>query len=96
MYSLVIYMKKLISLLIAVVMLCSMAVPTVFAETEKTEADADVTFTGIMPDQHLAKWIMNNLNGLPTTIFVWATTCLTKTSIQKSDVICDTSSNLGM
>ena len=29
-----------------------------------------VTFTGIMPDQHLAKWIMDNLNGLPTTIFV--------------------------
>ena len=23
-----------------------------------------------MPDEHLAKWIMNNLNGLPTTIFV--------------------------
>lgn len=29
-----------------------------------------VTFTGIMPDQNLAKWIMDNLNGLPTTIFV--------------------------
>ena len=29
-----------------------------------------VTFTGIMPDQHLAKWIMDHLNGLPTTIFV--------------------------
>ncbi len=32
--------------------------------------EAGVTFTGIMPDQHLAKWIMENLNGLPTTIFV--------------------------
>ena len=31
---------------------------------------AGVTFTGIMPDQHLATWIMDNLNGLPTTIFV--------------------------
>ena len=31
---------------------------------------AGVTFTGIMPDQYLATWIMNNLNGLPTTIFV--------------------------
>lgn len=31
---------------------------------------AGVTFTGIMPDQSLANWIMNNLNGLPTTIFV--------------------------
>lgn len=31
---------------------------------------AGVTFTGIMPDQNLAQWIMNNLNGLPTTIFV--------------------------
>lgn len=33
-------------------------------------AEAGVTFTGIMPDEHLAKWIMENLNGLPTTIFV--------------------------
>lgn len=41
---------------------------------EKIVADAykkaGVTFTGIMPDQNLAGWIMNNLNGLPTTIFV--------------------------
>ena len=29
-----------------------------------------VTFTGIMPDENLAKWIMANLEGLPTTIFV--------------------------
>ncbi|MBQ9091017.1 MAG: TlpA family protein disulfide reductase [Anaerotignum sp.] len=32
--------------------------------------EAGVTFTGIMPDQYLAGWIMDNLNGLPTTIFV--------------------------
>lgn len=29
-----------------------------------------VTFTGVMPDQNMAAWIMENLNGLPTTIFV--------------------------
>ncbi|WP_458407422.1 TlpA family protein disulfide reductase [Anaerotignum sp.] len=29
-----------------------------------------VSFTGIMPDQNMATWIMDNLNGLPTTIFV--------------------------
>lgn len=43
-------------------------------KAEKVVADAykkaGVTFTGIMPDQNLAGWIMNNLNGLPTTIFV--------------------------
>lgn len=43
-------------------------------DAEKLALDAydeyGVTFTGIMPDQHLAKWIMDNLNGLPTTIFV--------------------------
>lgn len=32
--------------------------------------EAGVTFTGIMPDQNLANWIMEHLNGLPTTIFV--------------------------
>lgn len=32
--------------------------------------DEDVTFTGIMPDENLARWIVNNLNGLPTTVFV--------------------------
>ena len=32
--------------------------------------EAGVTFTGIMPDEHLAKWIVNNLSGLPTTVFV--------------------------
>lgn len=43
-------------------------------KAEKIVADAykkaGVTFTGIMPDQNLAGWIMNNLDGLPTTIFV--------------------------
>ena len=43
-------------------------------EAEKIALDAygeyGVSFTGIMPDQNLAKWIMNNLEGLPTTIFV--------------------------
>lgn len=31
---------------------------------------AGVTFTGIMPDQNLASWIITHLEGLPTTIFV--------------------------
>ncbi|MBQ3615120.1 MAG: hypothetical protein II993_03855, partial [Anaerotignum sp.] len=46
--------------------------PTEAAEKKALDAyeEADVTFIGIMPDQHLAKWIMDNLNGLPTTIFV--------------------------
>ena len=43
-------------------------------DAEKIALDAydeyNVKFTGIMPDQNLAKWIMDNLNGLPTTIFV--------------------------
>ena len=30
----------------------------------------EVSFTGLMPDQNMATWIMDNLNGLPTTIFV--------------------------
>ncbi|MBR5122642.1 MAG: TlpA family protein disulfide reductase [Anaerotignum sp.] len=41
---------------------------------EKIAQDAydeyNVTFTGVMPDQNMAAWIMENLNGLPTTIFV--------------------------
>lgn len=32
--------------------------------------EAGVTFGSILPDQNLANWIINNLNGLPTTIFV--------------------------
>ena len=43
-------------------------------QTEAAVLDAydenGVTFTGIMPDENLAKWIMANLEGLPTTIFV--------------------------
>lgn len=33
-------------------------------------AEHGVTFTGISPDATLGKWVMNNLAGLPTTIFV--------------------------
>lgn len=46
--------------------------PTAEAEKKALDAyeEAGVTFVGIMPDQNLAKWIMDNLNGLPTTIFV--------------------------
>lgn len=46
--------------------------PTEEAEKKALDAykEAGVTFTGIMPDQNMAKWIMDNLNGLPTTIFV--------------------------
>lgn len=43
-------------------------------EAEKIVAEAyqeaGVTFTGIMPDQNLATWILDNLEGLPTTVFV--------------------------
>lgn len=39
----------------------------------KAYEEAGVRFTGIMPDQNLAAWIMENLAGLPTTIFVDAT-----------------------
>lgn len=35
----------------------------------KAYAEAGVTFGSILPDQNLANWIINNLNGLPTTIF---------------------------
>ena len=37
---------------------------------EKAYQEAGVRFTGMMPDQNLAAWITENLNGLPTTIFV--------------------------
>lgn len=43
------------------------------AAEEKIKAayqENGVTFTGIKPDLTLAKWIMNNLQGLPTTLFV--------------------------
>lgn len=44
--------------------------PNAEAAAIKAYEKAGVTFTGIMPDQNLANWIMANLNGLPTTIFV--------------------------
>lgn len=46
--------------------------PTEEAEKKALDAyeEAGVTFKGIMPDQNMAKWIMENLNGLPTTVFV--------------------------
>lgn len=46
--------------------------PTKEAEERALDAydEAGVTFSGIMPDQNMAKWIMDNLNGLPTTVFV--------------------------
>ncbi|MDD3394609.1 MAG: hypothetical protein PHG19_08240 [Anaerotignum sp.] len=37
-------------------------------ETAYTEAG--VTFTTIIPDQNMASWIIENVHGLPTTIFV--------------------------
>ncbi|KXL52654.1 thiol-disulfide oxidoreductase ResA [Anaerotignum neopropionicum] len=43
-------------------------------EAEKTVAtaykEAGVTFTSIVPDRNMSSWIIDNLNGLPTTIFV--------------------------
>ena len=36
----------------------------------KAYEEAGVTFGSILPDQNLANWIIHNLNGLPTTIFV--------------------------
>lgn len=33
-------------------------------------AEAGATFGSILPDQNLAGWILQNLNGLPTTVFV--------------------------
>ena len=44
--------------------------PNAEAAALKAYEKAGVTFTGIMPDQNLGSWIMANLNGLPTTIFV--------------------------
>ncbi|WP_304507727.1 TlpA family protein disulfide reductase [Anaerotignum sp.] len=37
---------------------------------EQAYQEAGVTFTTIVPDQNMASWIIDNLNGLPTTIFV--------------------------
>lgn len=44
--------------------------PNAEAAALKAYEKAGVTFTGIMPDSNLANWIMSNLKGLPTTIFV--------------------------
>ena len=44
--------------------------PNAEAAALKAYEKAGVTFTGIMPDQNLGSWIMANLKGLPTTIFV--------------------------
>ncbi|MFV0314671.1 MAG: TlpA family protein disulfide reductase [Anaerotignum sp.] len=37
---------------------------------KKAYEEAGVTFTSIMPDENAASWIVENLNGLPTSIFV--------------------------
>lgn len=37
---------------------------------KKAYREAGVTFTTIVPDQNMASWIIENLNGLPTTIFI--------------------------
>lgn len=37
---------------------------------KKAYKESDVTFTGIMPDPAMAQWIIDNLKGLPTTVFV--------------------------
>ncbi len=37
---------------------------------KKAYEDAGVTFTSIVPDQTMSAWIIDNLNGLPTTVFV--------------------------
>lgn len=46
--------------------------PGAEAETkvEKAYEEAGVTFTTIMPDKNMASWIIENVKGLPTTIFV--------------------------
>lgn len=46
--------------------------PDANAEAIVTQAytEAGVTFIGIKPDQYMASWIIENINGLPTTIFV--------------------------
>jgi thiol-disulfide isomerase/thioredoxin len=40
------------------------------ATVTKAHNEAGVTFTTIIPDQNLSSWIIDNLSGLPTTIFV--------------------------
>ena len=36
----------------------------------KAKSDAGAEFTSIMLDTTLAKWVTNNLNGIPTTVLV--------------------------
>lgn len=45
--------------------------------------ESGVTFTGISPDKNMASWIMENLEGLPTTIFVDDTGKIIGDTIQK-------------
>ena len=59
--------------------------------------DAGVTFLSIMPDQNLANWIVNNLAGLPTTIFVDKTGApfsLKVEGIQDADYYMETTENM--
>lgn len=37
---------------------------------KKAQKEAGVTFTTIVPDQNMASWVIEHLQGLPTTIFV--------------------------
>ena len=60
-------------------------------------AEAGVTFTGIMPDQNMAGWIMDNIEGLPTTVFVDSTGMPMDTKIegiQEASVYMDTTKQL--
>lgn len=49
---------------------------------EQAYKEAGVTFTTIVPDQNMASWIIDNLNGLPTTIFVDNTGKPTSTKVE--------------
>lgn len=49
----------------------------------KAYEESGVTFTGISPDKNMASWILENLEGLPTTIFVDDTGFIIGDTIQK-------------
>lgn len=49
----------------------------------KAYEESGVTFTGISPDKNMASWILENLEGLPTTIFVDNTGFIIGDTIQK-------------
>lgn len=49
----------------------------------KAYAESGVTFTGISPDKNMASWILENLEGLPTTIFVDDTGFIIGDTIEK-------------